>query len=71
MLSFDHFVTFAKLKLIYKCLLNQARQVRLRRVAPRGMWNSLTAELKFDPDWDHLKLRLKQFLKNDQLCTHE
>lgn len=35
------------------------------------MWNSLTAKLKLDPDLDQLKLRLKQFLKNDQLGTHE
>lgn len=36
-----------------------------------NMWNSLPAEIKLDPDWDHFELKLKQFLKRDQLCSHE
>lgn len=30
------------------------------------MWNSLPTEVKLDHDWDHFRLKLKQFLKRDQ-----
>lgn len=36
-----------------------------------NMWNSLPTELGPDPDLDHFKLKLKQLLKRDHLCTHE
>ena len=104
MLSFDNFINLANLKLIHKCLHNQAPQVLSDLVVPlsalgsvtRGassgnckvrlckssfgqtafsvrainMWNSLPVELKLDVDLDHFKLKLKQFLKRNQSCSH-
>lgn len=35
-----------------------------------SMWNSFSAELKLDHDWDRFKIKLKQLLKRDQSCNH-
>ena len=103
-LSFDNFTKFANLKLIHKCIHNQAPRVLGDMVEPLGLsgsstrgaaagnckvplrrsslgqtafsvqgvklWNALPTYLKQDHNWDHFKLKLKEFLKSQQSCPH-
>ena len=59
-----------KIRLFVKCCSVNPYLDKQLFLFERSMWNSFSAELKLDHDWDHFKIKLKQLLKRDQSCNH-